>query len=105
MEDLLASDALGGSAVAGPAASKLLDKECKKNACCPSLSLKTRFIVFGCCWSLGKFIYSVLYLFRTFLGNHFHFCWISDKICDCLHNWNNVNHRRVIFPMGTLQSD
>ena len=54
MEKLLDSGALGGSAVAGPAAEKLLDSECKKNACCPSLSLKTRFIVFGICWSLGK---------------------------------------------------
>jgi hypothetical protein len=55
MDTLLEVGALGGgSEVAGAASEKLLEKECEKNACCPSLSLRTRLIVFAMCWGLGK---------------------------------------------------
>jgi len=67
MEDLLNSGSIGGSAVTGPAAEVMLDKECKKNACCPSMALKTRFICFAVCWALG-FTVSILALFGSLIG-------------------------------------
>jgi len=57
MDALMAADSIGGGAVAGAASEKLLEKEMKENStseCCASLSMKTRFIVFGICYVLGK---------------------------------------------------
>ena len=56
MDALMAGGSLGGGAesLAGAGAEKMMEKEVKKNACCPSLSLKTRFIIFGICWTTGK---------------------------------------------------
>jgi len=56
MDTLIEAGALGGgSEVAGAASEKLMEKECEKNACCPSISLKTRLIIFAMCWGLGIF--------------------------------------------------
>ncbi len=56
MDALMGADAIGGGAVAGAATEKLMEKEVKENSCscCASLSLKTRFIIFGICFVMGK---------------------------------------------------
>ena len=56
MDALMGDGAIGGG-LAEKGASTMLDSECKKNTSCPSLSLKTRFIAFAICWSLGKCLF------------------------------------------------
>ena len=55
MDALVSDGSLGGGSIAGAASEKMMEKEVKNNTSCPSLSMKTRFIVFGICYTMGKY--------------------------------------------------
>ena len=54
MEKLVGDGSLGGGSIAGAAGEAAMEKQCKENTSCPSLSMKTRLIVFGICYVIGK---------------------------------------------------